>query len=161
MVFSFSAHIVFAESSSDDEPELQFLPVDDDVLPVRSSLAVDEIFTPSPPPTNHEDIYNFIGSDDGTWAVTLHYLYIYFIFNEIMLVSEVESSPTMTPNDVSTTQTSPTETLSVSPVPSGAIATENAADEDELLLRPKRLTIAEKLLNSTDTQVRPVHLFNS
>jgi len=68
MVFVFSAHIVFTDSSEDDEPELQFAAVDgnDDALLVKSPLAVDEIFTHTPPPTNHEDVYNFIGSDDGT-----------------------------------------------------------------------------------------------
>ena len=100
MAFGFSAHIVFSESSSDDEPELQFpavdnepivqfLPVDDDVVLVKSPLAVDEIFTPTKP----EDVYEFNGSDDGTRAVTLYCLFVYFIFNAIMLVSELEPAP--------------------------------------------------------------------
>ncbi|KAF0719860.1 Uncharacterized protein FWK35_00021619 [Aphis craccivora] len=124
-----NTHIVFTDSSEDDEPELQFAAVDgnDDALLVKSPLAVDEIFTPTPPPTNHEDVYNFIGSDD-----------------------EVESSPITTPNDASTTRTNTAGFAST-------IATENTADEDddddELLLRPKRLTVAEKLLNSIDTQL--------
>lgn len=77
MVFGFSAHIVFTDSSEDDKPELQFVAVDDepdvqfvavddDGLLVKSPLAVDEIFTPTPLPTKPEDVYEFTGSDDGT-----------------------------------------------------------------------------------------------
>jgi len=68
MDFVFSAHITF--DHSDSENECQFEKMDDDVLMVKSPLAVDDIYTPSPIPPNPIDIYEFIGSDDGMRAVT-------------------------------------------------------------------------------------------
>lgn len=163
MAFGFSAHIVFAESSSDDEPELRFSPVDDDVLQVKSPLAVDDIFTPSPHPTKPEDVYQFNGSDDGTRAVTPYCLFVCFIFNAIMLVSELEPAPLRSRTDA---PAAPAAERSVSPISTGPIASGNSQeqdeeDDDERLLRPKRLTVVEKLASSTDTQVRPVHPFES
>lgn len=147
MAFGFSAHIVFAESSSDDEPELQFVPVDDDVLMVKSPLAVDEIFTPTPPSTKPNDVYEFNGSDDGTRAVMLYYLFVYFIFNAIALVSELESAPQALSR---TDAPAATAARSVSPLFKGPIASgdsqggyEEDDDDDERLLRPKRLTVVE------------------
>jgi len=85
-----------------------------------------------------------------------------------MLVSELglahaTHNVTTTPTDA---QTTPTEALSVSPELLRVIALANASsdkdDEDnERILQPRRLTVAEKFANTIDTQVRPVHLFES
>lgn len=123
---------------------------------------MDEVFTPTPPPTKPDDVYEFNGSDDGTRAVTLYYLFVYFIFNAITLVSEFQSTP-----QALRTRTDAPAAPSVSPLFKGPIASgtsqdqDEEDDDDERLLRPKRLTVVEKFASSTDTQVRLVHLFES
>lgn len=71
-----------------------------------------------------------------------------------MLVSELESAP-----PTLRTSTDAPAAPSVSPISTGPIASGNAQDQDEendeRFLRPKRLTVVEKLANSADTQVRP------